>query len=122
MSWHRGPPPPPPPPPPAPPAGAAGGRPDAGEAGHEYRLEGDLESFSLAELVQSLYLNKHSGTLRVAAERREKIIYFAQGTIALLTRGDSDVGRVGDILVDMGRVTENEIEEALEEGGRGDGG
>ncbi len=90
-------------------------RPDAGEATREYRLEGDLESFSLAELVQSLYLNKHSGTLRVKDGRREKIVYFAQGTISLLTRGHQEVSRLGEILVDAGKVSEYDVERALEE-------
>lgn len=106
---------------------AAGRRTDAGggseeaDAGREYRLEGDLESFSLAELVQSLYLNKHSGTLKVKDHRREKIIFFAQGSISLLTRGDSDVGRLGDILVDAGKVSEDDIDRVLEDKPAGDG-
>ncbi|MHC5019221.1 MAG: DUF4388 domain-containing protein [Planctomycetota bacterium] len=105
---------------------AAGRRTDAqtepgtGDAGREYRLEGDLESFSLAELVQSLYLNKHSGTLKVKDDRREKIIFFAQGSISLQARGDSDVGRLGDILVDAGKISELDIDKVYEERPEGD--
>ena len=99
---------------------AAGRRPAAGGAPRECRLEGDLQAFSLAELMQSLYLNKHSGTLRVRDGRREKIVYFAEGSLALLTRGDSEVGRIGEILIDLGKITETDVERALEaQGGTG---
>jgi len=50
-------------------------------------LRGDLASFSLAEVLQSLYMSKRSGTLKIFESKREKEIYFAEGEVFLLLEG-----------------------------------
>ncbi|MHC5036383.1 MAG: DUF4388 domain-containing protein [Planctomycetota bacterium] len=84
------------------------------EGTREYKLEGDFESFSLADLFQSLYLNKHSGTLKVADGVNEKMVYISKGSICLQSRGSREVSRLGDILVDAGKVSEGDVSRALE--------
>jgi|GEM_PF-6008397 len=83
------------------------------EGTRESKLEGDFESFSLADLFQSLYLNKHSGTLKVGDGVNEKMIYFSKGSICLHSRGTREVSRLGDILVDAGKISEEDVSRAL---------
>ncbi|MHC5081915.1 MAG: DUF4388 domain-containing protein, partial [Planctomycetota bacterium] len=59
--------------------------PDLVEGAQEAKLEGDLESFGLADLFQSLYLNKHSGTLKVSDGVNEKTVYLSKGSICLMS-------------------------------------
>lgn len=48
------------------------------------KLEGDLASFSLAEILQGFYTSNRSGTLRIYTDRKEKEIYFENGQVYLL--------------------------------------
>ncbi len=52
-------------------------------------LRGDLASFSLAEVLQSFYMSKRSGTLRIieSSRAREREIYFQDGEVYLLLEG-----------------------------------
>ena len=50
-------------------------------------LRGDLASFSLAEVLQSFYMSKRSGTLRIFEKGREREIYFMEGEVFLLLEG-----------------------------------
>lgn len=50
-------------------------------------LRGDLASFSLAEVLQSFYMSKRSGTLRIIEKNREREIYFQEGEVYLLLDG-----------------------------------
>src|SRR5581483_2983488 len=50
-------------------------------------LRGDLASFSLAEVLQSFYMSKRSGTLRIIEKNREREIYFQDGEVYLLIDG-----------------------------------
>jgi tetratricopeptide (TPR) repeat protein len=88
--------------------------PDLAESTREYKLEGDFQTFSLADLFQSLYLNKHSGTLVVSDGFNEKMVYFSKGVIYLITKGKSTVSRLGDILIDAGKIAESDVGRALE--------
>jgi hypothetical protein len=71
------------------------------------KLEGDLASFSLAEVLQSFHMSKRSGTLRIFLENedakvaREKEIYFETGHVFLLEVEDFDE----DFLLDAGFVS-----------------
>ncbi|MHC4599705.1 MAG: DUF4388 domain-containing protein, partial [Planctomycetota bacterium] len=95
-------------------AGLKAEHPDLVEGAREPRLEGDLRSFSLADLFQSLYLNKHSGTLVVTDGVNEKTVYLTEGSICLTSRGGREVSRLGDFLVDAGKVSEADVAWALE--------
>ena len=61
-------------------------------------LEGDLASFSLAEVLQSFHVSKRSGTLRIFTDDREKEICFEDGQVYLLEVDDD----TGDFLLDAG--------------------
>jgi hypothetical protein len=50
-------------------------------------LRGDLASFSLAEVLQSFYMGKRTGTLKIIDPRREREIYFEGGEVHLLLDG-----------------------------------
>lgn len=50
-------------------------------------LRGDMASFSLAEVLQSFYMSKRSGTLRIFDARRRRECYFVEGQVYLLIEG-----------------------------------
>ncbi|MBI3724997.1 DUF4388 domain-containing protein [bacterium] len=50
-------------------------------------LRGDLASFSLAEVLQTFYMSKRSGTLRIFEPKRSREIYFEDGEVYLLLDG-----------------------------------
>lgn len=74
-------------------------------------LKGNLEVLNLSDIFQSLSLNQHTGTLRVTDGKREKLIYFAQGEITLLS-SDKKL-RIGDMLVAAGKISQEDLEYAL---------
>lgn len=75
-------------------------------------LKGNLEVLNLGDIFQTLSLNKHTGTLKVSATDKEKLIYFSEGEIALLS--SSKRVRLGERLVNAGLITEQELEKALQ--------
>ncbi|MFC1705676.1 DUF4388 domain-containing protein [Planctomycetota bacterium] len=91
-------------------------------------LEGDFESFSLAEILQSLHRRQHSGTLKVSDGKRFKTIYFYQGDVYLLQKEEETSKFAGAFLDEdtleaveetfggdltaKGLVTEDEISDA----------
>jgi outer membrane protein assembly factor BamB/tetratricopeptide (TPR) repeat protein len=74
-------------------------------------LKGNLEVLNLSDIFQSLSLNQHTGTLRVTDGKREKLIYFAQGEITLLS-SDKKV-KIGDMLVETGKISHEDLDYAL---------
>jgi outer membrane protein assembly factor BamB len=74
-------------------------------------LKGNLEVLNLSDIFQSLSLNQHTGTLRVTDGKREKLIYFAQGEITLLS-SDKKL-KIGDMLVAAAKVSQDDLEYAL---------
>ncbi|MEM7234261.1 MAG: DUF4388 domain-containing protein [Planctomycetota bacterium] len=76
-------------------------------------LKGKLENFGLGELLQTLALNRHTGTLVLERDDEHKKIYFSTGTITLLSTGQSV--RIGDILRREGCVTEEQLQQASED-------
>jgi outer membrane protein assembly factor BamB/tetratricopeptide (TPR) repeat protein len=79
-------------------------------------LKGDLSSFSLGEIFQSLAINNHTGTLKILSrDQGEKLIFFSQGEISLFSHGSAGGLRIGDVLVRMGKVSAADLEEALQE-------
>ncbi len=59
----------------------------AAEGAARPTLRGDLASFSLAEVLQSFYMGKRSGTLKIFDDRRAREIYFNAGAVHLLLDG-----------------------------------
>jgi hypothetical protein len=98
------------------------------------KLEGDLASFSLAEVLQSFHMSKRSGTLRIFLENengevvREKEIYFEDGHVFLLEVEDYgedfllDAGFISNLrgsfeseVIKQGLITEDQLEGQLAE-------
>lgn len=79
-------------------------------------LKGELRTFSLGEVFQSLAINNHTGTLKITAPGKlQKLIYFEKGTITLFSSGGAGPARIGDVLVREGKLTPEKLEEALAE-------
>ncbi|HAK97514.1 MAG TPA: hypothetical protein DCM87_21620 [Planctomycetes bacterium] len=80
-------------------------------------LSGNLKSFSLAEIFQSLALNRHSGTLCIRIPEGDahttRYIHFAQGEITFASSASPKGYMLGEILVRQGKLTEAQINEAL---------
>ncbi|RME75900.1 MAG: DUF4388 domain-containing protein [Planctomycetota bacterium] len=75
-------------------------------------LKGSLEVLNLSDIFQSLSMNQHTGTLRVSDGRRERMVYFSDGEITLLST-DKKL-RIGDLLVREGKISQDDLEYALE--------
>jgi hypothetical protein len=92
-------------------------------------LEGDFDSISLADILQSLQRKQLSGTLEVSDGKRARTIFFQRGDVYILRKEEErndfaemflDSGAIasaaqafGGDLVDKGLVSEDEIGEAL---------
>lgn len=76
-------------------------------------LKGQLQHFGLVELFQTLALNQHTGTLVVEHGDERKSIHFATGSISFVS--SRQTVRIGEILVRLGKVTEQDVQEALGE-------
>ncbi len=80
-----------------------------------HALRGDLASYSLAEVLQSFYMGKRSGTLRVEAregdELRARQIYFDKGDVFLLAGDDTQMAEddLEGALLTSGNLTEDQL-------------
>jgi tetratricopeptide (TPR) repeat protein len=75
-------------------------------------IKGSLREASLADVVQLLFLGRRSGCLSVASERNFASVWFDDGWICfagMLTRND----RLGERLVAAGRLTQDQLDEAI---------
>ena len=78
-------------------------------------LKGNLSSFSLGEIFQSLAINKHTGTLTLQGAGVQKHIYFEDGDIRFFSHGKPTTPRIGEMLVRSGRLAEEDVQSALAE-------
>lgn len=79
-------------------------------------IKGNLSSFSLGEVFQSLSVNNHTGTLKIQEnDGEEKFIYFSKGEICLFSSKSNANLRIGEILVRQGSIGQEELKRALEE-------
>jgi outer membrane protein assembly factor BamB/tetratricopeptide (TPR) repeat protein len=79
-------------------------------------LKGDLSSFSLGEIFQSLAINNHTGTLKISSKNNpDKLIYFDNGEITLFSTGSADLPRMGEVLIRLGKISQEGLDEALAE-------
>ncbi len=80
-------------------------------------LSGNLKSFSLAEIFQSLALNRHTGTLCIRIAEGDthttRYIHFAQGEITFASSASPKGYMLGEILIRQGKLTEAQVHEAL---------
>ncbi|MBN1417405.1 MAG: PQQ-binding-like beta-propeller repeat protein [Planctomycetes bacterium] len=84
-------------------------------------LQGNIQSFSLAEVFQSLAVSNHTGTLRVTSGGNHHEVYLADGEIAFVSSPSSTGFRIGEILVRRGKVRPEDVRQALKEKARGGG-
>src|SRR5712691_3663823 len=76
-------------------------------------IKGSLKEASLADVLQLLTLGGKSGCLSVADRNQFGYIYFDKGRInyaSIVNRRD----RLGDILVKAGKITQEQLEAAIE--------
>lgn len=84
----------------------------------QHALRGDLASFSLPEVLQSFYMSKRSGTLRVEmksqVESKARQIYFDRGEVYLLAGDHHEISDddIVDGLIVGGNLTEDQIASA----------
>ncbi len=75
-------------------------------------IKGSLKEASLPDVVQLLYLGRRTGCLSVASDRNFGSIWFDEGWITfagMVSRND----RLGDRLVAAGKITVEQLEEAI---------
>jgi outer membrane protein assembly factor BamB/tetratricopeptide (TPR) repeat protein len=78
-------------------------------------LKGDLKEINLADIFQTLSMNRQVGTLAVIGVGKKASIYFAQEGIQLLTTEDSRYPKLGQILVARKMITDDQLTKALAE-------
>ena len=77
-------------------------------------FKGDLSTIGLAEVFQMISMSQKEGTLVVDEANGRKCIFFSQSGVRLLSTGKRKSLRVGDMLVRAGKLTEDQLDEALE--------
>jgi outer membrane protein assembly factor BamB len=77
-------------------------------------FKGDLSTIGLAEVFQMISMSQKEGTLVVQDAESRKAIYFGATGVKLVSTGKRKGLRLGDILVRAGRVTESDLNDALE--------
>jgi outer membrane protein assembly factor BamB len=76
-------------------------------------LQGDLAELQIGELLQTLTLNNHEGTLRVRSEKEgDKYFYLSKGEIQLVSPGKKGL-RLGDALMKAGKVKKDDLDRAV---------
>ncbi|MBI5365452.1 MAG: PQQ-binding-like beta-propeller repeat protein [Planctomycetes bacterium] len=76
-------------------------------------FRGDLSTINLADLFQTLSANQKVGTLIVADGESRKCIYFGAEGVRLLSTGKRRGLHLGEMLVRSGKITQNELQDAL---------
>ena len=79
-------------------------------------IKGSLREASLADVVQLLFLGRRSGCLSVASERNFASIWFDDGWVVFAGMVNRD-DRLGERLVAAGRLSREQLEEAIAEQG-----
>ena len=77
-------------------------------------FEGDLEHLPIVDVIQLLHATGKSGTLTLRGQKGEGQLVFHNGYIVSANHVNNSV-RIGQILLDMGKITEEELEAALQE-------
>ncbi|MDZ7814704.1 MAG: DUF4388 domain-containing protein [Planctomycetota bacterium] len=78
-------------------------------------FKGDLTTFNLANIFQTLSMNRQTGTLSIFNEEEasEANVYFQEGTIRQVSTSDSRKLRLGEVLLRMRLISAEELEQAL---------
>ena len=75
-------------------------------------FEGDLEHLPIVDVIQLLHATGKSGTLTLRSQKGESQLVFHNGYIVSANHVDNSV-RIGQILLDMGKISEDVLEDAL---------
>ncbi|MCK4297949.1 MAG: PQQ-binding-like beta-propeller repeat protein [Planctomycetes bacterium] len=78
-------------------------------------LSGTITATELAEIFQLLTTSRKEGTLTVSDGKRKKSIYFSRDGVTLLFEKDKRARSLGELLVDYGRISDEQLQEALEQ-------
>ena len=76
-------------------------------------FEGDLTNLGLADIFQTLGMNRQSGTLVVRHGDMERRFYFTDDGVSLLTSRSARKFRLGNLLVGMGKIQESDLKVAV---------
>jgi len=76
-------------------------------------FKGDLSTISLADIFQTLSATQKQGTLNVGDGESVKSIYFGPEGVRLLSSGRRRLLRLGEMLVQAGRITQAQLDTAL---------
>jgi outer membrane protein assembly factor BamB/tetratricopeptide (TPR) repeat protein len=76
-------------------------------------FEGDLTNLGLADIFQTLGMNRQSGTLVVKYGDTERRFYFTEEGVSLLTSRSARKFRLGNLLVGMGKLKEEDLKVAI---------
>jgi len=77
-------------------------------------LRGKLTATELAEIFQLLITSRKEGTLAVTDGENRKQIYFSPKGVTLLREGEKGSRAIGQLLIETGRLTEEELKIALQ--------
>jgi hypothetical protein len=77
-------------------------------------FDGDLEHLPIVDVIQLLHATGKSGTLTLRSLKGESQLVFHAGYIVSANHVNNSV-RIGQILLDMGMITHEELESALHE-------
>ena len=77
-------------------------------------FDGDLEHLPIVDVIQLLHATSKSGTLTLRSAKGESQIVFHAGFIVSANHVNNSV-RIGQILIDMGMISAQELESALHE-------
>ena len=77
-------------------------------------FDGDLEHLPIVDVIQLLHATGKSGTLTLRSPKGESQLVFHAGYIVSANHVNNSV-RIGQILIDMGMITTEELESALHE-------
>ena len=76
-------------------------------------IKGSLREAALPDVIQLLFLGRRSGCLAVADRQSHASVYFENGWVihaAIVNRRD----RLGDVLMRSGRITPQQLEQAIQ--------
>jgi len=77
-------------------------------------FDGDLEHLPIVDVIQLLHATGKSGTLTLRSAKGESQLVFHTGYIVSANHVNNSV-RIGQILIDMGMISNEELESALHE-------
>src|SRR5689334_22309712 len=77
-------------------------------------FKGDLSTIGLGEVFQMISMSQKEGTLIVQDTESRKCVFFGTSGVQLLSSGRRKGMKVGDMLLRAGKVTEDQLNDALE--------